>query len=83
MHLYQASLGGHESREEAQWAKVPTLLLGQTEAPGPRKIIPPPHLTSCHVLTFMLSSFIPYITFCKHDILYIFCHLGTGTLLGY
>ena len=42
MHLYQASLGGHESREEAQWAQVPTLLLGQTEAPGPRKIIPPP-----------------------------------------
>ena len=82
MHLYQSSLEGHESREEAKWARVPTLFLGQTEA-GQEKLSPPPHLTSCHVLTFMLSSFIPYITFCKHDILYIFCHLGTGTLLGY
>ena len=83
MHLYQARLGGHESREEAQPAQVPTLVLGQNGGPRAKNNYPPPLLSSCHVLTFMLSSFISYITSCKHDILYIFCHLGTGTLLGY
>ena len=85
MHLYQSSLEGHESREEAKWAPVPTLFLGQNGGPSANKNIypPPPPLSSCHVLTFTLNSFVPYITFCKHDILYIFCHLGTGTLLGY
>ena len=82
MHLYQASLEGHESRVEAQWARVPTLCLGQNGGPRAKKNHPS-LLSSCHLLTFMLSSFIPYITFCKNDILYIFCHLGTGTLLGY
>ena len=60
MHLYQASLEGHESREEAQWARVPTLFLGQNGGPRAKKnYTPPPPLSSCHVLTFMLSSFVP------------------------
>ena len=37
MHLYQASLEGHESREEAQWARVPTLFLGQNGGPRAKK----------------------------------------------
>ena len=42
MHLYQASLGGHESREEAQRARVPTLFLGQNGGPRAKKNYPPP-----------------------------------------
>ena len=59
MHLYQASVEGHESREDAQWARVPTLFLGQNGGPRAKKNYPPPPLCSCHVLTFMLSSFVP------------------------
>ena len=42
MHLYQASLEGHESREEAQWARVPTLFLGQNGGPRAKKNYTPP-----------------------------------------
>ena len=42
MDLYQASLGGHESREVAQWARVPTLFLGQNGGPRTTKNYPPP-----------------------------------------
>ena len=41
MDLYQASLGGHESREEAQRARVPTLFLGQNGGPRAKKNYPP------------------------------------------
>ena len=42
MHLYQARPGGHESREEAQPAQVPTLLLGQNGGPRAKKNDPTP-----------------------------------------
>ena len=41
MHLYQSSLGGHESREEAQPAQVPTLFLGQNGGPRAKNNYPP------------------------------------------
>ena len=41
MHLYQSSLEGHESREEAQPARVPTLFLGQNGGPRAKKNYPP------------------------------------------
>ena len=55
MHLYQSSLEGHESREEAKWARVPTLFLGQTEA-GQEKLSPPPapYLLPC---TYFYAEF--------------------------
>ena len=42
MHLYQSSPGGHESREEAQWARVPTSFLGQNGGPRAKKNDPTP-----------------------------------------
>ena len=53
MHLYQASLEGHESRVEAQWARVPTLCLGQNGRPGAKKNHPS-LLSSCHLLTMIM-----------------------------
>ena len=42
MHLYQSSLEGHESREEAKWARVPTSFLGQNGGPRAKKNDPTP-----------------------------------------
>ena len=50
MHLYQASLGGHESREEAQWARLPILFLGQNEGPGAKKNYPPLYPPAMYLL---------------------------------
>ena len=50
MDLYQASLGGHESREEAQWAQVPTLFLGQNRGPRATKNYPPSYPPAMYLL---------------------------------
>ena len=42
MHLYQASLGGHESGKEAQRARGPTSFLGQNGGPRAKKNDPTP-----------------------------------------
>ena len=43
--------------------EFPPYFQAKTEAPEPRKIIPPPLLSSCHVLPFMLSPLSPKLPF--------------------